>query len=230
MALNSKVKYGLLALALIGLFVAARMLPLRDWLEVFNAWVKELGVVGMVVFALVYAIAAVLMIPGSVLTLAGGAAFGLLPGFLTVIHGATLGAALAFLVSRFVARQSVENWVKGKPRFNEIDKAVAREGWKIVALTRLSPVFPFNFQNYAYGLTNVDFWHYTLATWIGMIPGTFLYVYLGTLGRTGLEAASGAERAETLELVLQVVGLVATLVVTVFVTRMARKALREAGV
>jgi len=230
MALNNRVKYGLAALVLVGLFVAARMLPLANWLEVFNAWVQELGVFGMVIFALVYAIAAGRMIPGSILTLAGGAAFGLLPGFLTVIHGATLGAALAFLVSRFVARQSVESWVKKKPRFNEIDKAVAKEGWKIVALTRLSPIFPFNFQNYAYGLTNVDFWHYTLATWIGMIPGTFLYVYFGTLGRTSLEAAAGAESAETLELVLQVIGLVATIVVTVFVTRMARRALREAGV
>lgn len=230
MGLNSKVKYGLIAVALVGLFAAARMLPVAAWLEVFNAWVKELGVVGMVLFALAYAVATVIMIPGSVLTLAAGAAFGLLPGFLTVIHGATLGAALAFLVSRFVARRSVENWIKEKRSFREIDKAVAREGWKIVALTRLSPIFPFNFQNYAYGLTNVAFWHYTLATWIGMIPGAFLYVYFGTLGRTSLEAASGAESAETLQLVLQVVGLVATLVVTVFVTRIARRALREAGV
>ena len=86
-----------------------------------------------------------------------------------------------------------------------IDKAVAKQGWKIVFLTRLSPIFPFNFQNYAYGLTSVTFWHYTLATWIGMIPGTFLYVYFGILGRSGLEAASGAESAETLKIVLQVV-------------------------
>lgn len=230
MAAKHYVKYALIAIAVIALVVAVRMLPIADWLEVFNGWVAELGVLGMVLFALVYAIATVLMIPGSLLTLAGGAVFGLVPGFVTILHGATLGAALAFLVSRFVARKRVETWIREKPSFSVIDKAVAKQGWKIVFLTRLSPIFPFNFQNYAYGLTSVRFWHYTLASWIGMIPGTFLYVYFGTLGRSGLEAASGAESAETLKIALQVVGLLATLAVTVLITRTARRALREAGV
>lgn len=230
MATKSYLKYALIALALIGFVAAARLLPIADWLEVFNGWVSELGVLGMVLFALVYAVATVLMIPGSLLTLAGGAVFGLVPGFITILHGATLGAALAFLVSRFVARKRVESWIQQKPSFNVIDKAVAKQGWKIVFLTRLSPIFPFNFQNYAYGLTSVTFRHYLLATWIGMIPGTFLYVYFGTLGRSGLEAASGAESAETLKIVLQVVGLIATLAVTILITRTAQKALREAGV
>ncbi len=188
-----------------------------------------LGVAGMVLFAFVYATATVLMVPGSLLTLAGGASFGLLPGFISVLVGATLGAAGAFLVSRHLARKRVESWIEEKPSFVAVDRAVARDGWKIVFLTRLSPLFPFNFQNYAYGLTRVSFWQYVLASFVGMIPGTFLFVYLGTLGRSGLEAASGGG-AETLRLALQVLGLLATLGVTILITRTAKRALREAGI
>ena len=209
--------------------VAARMLPLAVWLEAFNQRVVGLGLLGMVLFALLYAAATVLMVPGSLLTLAAGASFGLLPGFFAVLFGATLGAAGAFLVSRHLARKRVERWIQRKASFVAVDRAVAREGWKIVFLTRLSPVFPFNFQNYAYGLTSVSFWHYVLASWIGMIPGTFLYVYLGTLGRSGLEAASG-NAAGSYRLALQAVGLLATLGVTILITRTAKRALREAGI
>jgi len=230
MTAKNYIKYGLTAAVLIVIVVTARMLPVAEWLERFSAWVGELGAVGLVLFALAYAAATVLMIPGSVLTLAAGAVFGLLPGFVTVLHGATLGAGLAFLVSRFVARKSVERWIQQKPSFDVIDKAVAKQGWKIVFLTRLSPIFPFNFQNYAYGLTSVRFWHYVLASWIGMIPGSFLYVYFGSLGRSGLEAAAGTGSEQTLKIALQVVGLIATLAVTILITRTAKKALREAGV
>jgi uncharacterized membrane protein YdjX (TVP38/TMEM64 family) len=223
-------KLGLVVLAIIAVFALARMLSLADWLEVFNAWVQEQGAVGMVWFALAYAVATVFMLPGSLLTLAGGAAFGLLPGFVTVLLGATLGAALAFLVSRHLARRSVEGWIESKPSFTAVDRAVAEEGWKIVFLTRLSPVFPFNFQNYAYGLTRISFWHYTWASLIGMIPGAFMYVYLGTLGKSGLEAAAGADGTEGMKLALQAVGLIATVLVTVLITRTARKALKEAGI
>ncbi len=107
---------------------------------------------------------------------------------------------------------------------------MAKEGWKIVFLTRLSPIFPFNFQNYAYGLTKISFWHYTLASLVGMIPGSFMYVYIGSLGRSSLEAAAGSEGVETLQLVLQIVGLAATVLVTIFITRIAAKALKEAGI
>ncbi|HSF17538.1 MAG TPA: TVP38/TMEM64 family protein [Vicinamibacteria bacterium] len=231
MALSkTTLKYAFAILAVVGVVVAIRLLPLSRWLGIFNLWVSGLGALGMLVFALMYAVATVLMLPGSLLTLAGGATFGLLPGFVTVLFGATAGAALAFLVSRHLARNRVETWIQKKPSFDVIDKAVAKQGWKIVFLTRLSPVFPFNFQNYAYGLTSVSFVQYTLASWVGMIPGAFLYVYLGTLGRSGLEAASGAQSAETLRLVLQVVGLLATLLVTALITRSAKRALREAGV
>jgi uncharacterized membrane protein YdjX (TVP38/TMEM64 family) len=228
--LRSYVKAGIFALVIITLFVTARTLPLAGWLETFNAWVEQRGALGMVYFALAYAGATVLLVPGSLLTLAGGAVFGLVLGFATVWVGATLGAALAFLVSRHVARRSVEAWIESRPAFSAVDRAVAKEGWKIVFLTRLSPVFPFNAQNYAYGLTRVSFWNYTLASLIGMIPGTFMYVYLGTLGKSSLEAAAGADGAQGVRLALQAVGLAATVVVTVLITRSARKALKEAGI
>jgi uncharacterized membrane protein YdjX (TVP38/TMEM64 family) len=229
MSARAFLKLGAILGAAAALVLAARMLPLGPWLEAFNQRVVGLGVLGMALFAILYAAATVLLVPGSLLTLASGASFGLLPGFVTVLFGATLGAACAFLVSRHLARKRVERWIQRKPSFVAVDKAVAREGWKIVFLTRLSPVFPFNFQNYAYGLTSVSFWQYVLASSIGMIPGTFLYVYLGTLGRSGLEAASGRS-AESYRLALQAVGLLATLAVTILITRTAKRALREAGI
>ena len=207
-----------------------KTLPLADGLAVFNEAVQKLGPAGLLVYALAYALATVFLLPGSLLTLAAGAAFGLLPGFASALMGATLGLALAFLVSRHLARRRVEDWIQAKPRFSAVDRAVAKEGWKIVFLTRLSPIFPFNFQNYAYGLTRISFWHYALASAIGIIPGTFLYVYLGSVGRSGLEASAGEGEVEMLRLVLQVVGLLATGAVTVYITRIATKALKEAGI
>ena len=218
------------ALAVVAVLLWLRSLPLADWLAVFNERIQQLGPTGLLVYALAYAVATVLLLPGSLLTLAAGAAFGLLPGFASVLVGASVGAALSFLVSRYLARRRVEVWIRSKPRFSAVDRAVAKEGWKIVFLTRLSPIFPFNFQNYAYGLTRIPFWHYALSSAIGIIPGTFLYVYLGTVGRSGLEAAAGGEQVQTLRLVLQIVGLIATVVVTIYITRIATKALKEAGV
>ena len=218
------------ALAVVAVLFWLRSLPLADWLAVFNERIQQLGPTGLLVYALAYAVATVLLLPGSLLTLAAGAAFGLLPGFASVLVGASVGAALSFLVSRYLARRRVEVWIRSKPRFSAVDRAVAKEGWKIVFLTRLSPIFPFNFQNYAYGLTRIPFWHYALSSAIGIIPGTFLYVYLGTVGRSGLEAAAGGEQVQTLRLVLQIVGLLATVVVTIYITRIATKALKEAGV
>jgi len=223
-------RIGVFVLVAAALVAATRMLPLGEWLQVFSRWMQELGPAGMFLYSLVYALAVVLLVPGSILTLMAGAAFGLVPGVASVLAGATMGAALAFLISRHVARRRIESWIETKPRFSAVDEAVAREGWKIVLLTRLSPVFPFSLQNYAYGLTRVSFWQYMVASLIGMTPGTFMYVYIGFLGRSSLGAAVGSEDVETLELALQIVGLAATLLVTIFIARIAGKALKEAGV
>jgi uncharacterized membrane protein YdjX (TVP38/TMEM64 family) len=139
-----------------------------------------------------------------------------------------VGAALAFLIARFVAREKITSIAKKNESFRRIDVAIGEQGAKLVFLLRLSPLIPFNLSNYFYGLTAVKFWPYVLASWIGMLPGTLLYVYLGTVGRAGLQAASGTDAGRSPpELTLLGVGLVATVAVTIWVTRIARKALKQ---
>ena len=133
----------------------------------------------------------------------------------------TLAATAAFLIGRYLARAAVARKIAGNEKFTAVDHAVAAEGWKVVFLTRLSPVFPFTLLNYAFGLTQVKLVHYILASWIGMLPGTVMYVYLGSLA----QAASGERSRTTVEWTLYGVGLLATIGVTIFVTRIARKAL-----
>jgi uncharacterized membrane protein YdjX (TVP38/TMEM64 family) len=193
----------------------------------FAHWVDGLGVWGPVVFALGYAVATVGFIPGSLLTLAAGAIFGLGKGTVIVFFGATLGAALAFLVARYVARDAVARRIAGNARFAAIDRAVAREGLKIVTLLRLAPIFPFNLMNYGLGLTKVRFRDYVLAS-VGMIPGTFLYVYYGKALGSLAAIAGGAqiERGAGYWATFGV-GLAAALGVAVYVARLAKKALAE---
>ena len=193
----------------------------------FAAWVDQLGIWGPVVFILGYIIATVAFIPGSILTLAAGAIFGLLQGTIYVFIGATIGSTLAFLISRYVARARIERRLSGNQKFQTIDRAVGAEGLKIVFLLRLSPVFPFNLLNYGLGLTKVRLRDYLIAAF-GMLPGTFLYVYYGKLAGDVAAVAGGVkiEKGAGYWTVL-VLGLVATIVVTTIVTRIARKALKE---
>lgn len=193
----------------------------------FAEWVNGLGVWGPIVFILGYAVATVAFLPGSLLTLASGAIFGLVKGTVFSLIGATLGASASFLVARYVARRRIERKIAGNPKFAAIDKAVGREGFKIVALLRLSPAFPFNLLNYGLGLTKVRFLPY-LAACAAMLPGTLLYVYYGKAAGSLAAVASGkqAEKGAELWAVLGL-GLVATIVVTAFVTRLAGKALRQ---
>jgi uncharacterized membrane protein YdjX (TVP38/TMEM64 family) len=207
----------------IALILAAKYLHVQELLKQALDWVGRLGPWGAVIFIAVYVVATVLFIPGSVLTLGAGAVFGVAWGSVYVSIGSTLGATAAFLVGRYLARDSVARKIEGNERFATIDKAVANEGWKIVGLTRLSPVFPFTLLNYAFGLTRVKLSHYVLASWIGMMPGTLMYVYLGSLAKV----ATGERTRTTGEWALYGVGLLATVVVTVFVTRIAKKALAE---
>src|SRR5438552_12305941 len=186
---NSKSAIGrLIALlvSVIALFLAMRFLPVQQWLKSFNDWVGQMGVAGVFIFIGVYAMATVLLAPGSILTIGAGFAFGLWKGFLAVSAGATLGAALAFLVARFIARDKIEAIAKRNEKFRKIDNAIGKQGAKLIFLLRLSPVIPFNLSNYFYGLTGVKFWPYVLASWIGMMPGTFLYVYIGTVGKAAV--------------------------------------------
>jgi len=198
------------------------------YLQAFVAWVNGLGAWGPVVFVAGYVAACVAFVPGALLTIAAGVIFGLGRGVLCVFAGALLGSTAAFLVSRHLARHAVEKRVAGDPRFAAIDQAIARQGLKIVFLLRLSPVFPFNLLNYALGLTRVSLRDYLLAS-VGMIPGTLLYVYYGTaIGSLAQLAAGAPAPGGPGRTALLVVGLVATVAVTVVVTRIARAALAQA--
>ena len=224
---RARVVAGLALLALI--VVSLRLLPLADRLQRLIDYFAGLGSWGIGLYAIVYALAAILFVPGSALTIGAGVIYGLGRGFVAVSAGSTLAAAGAFLIARYLARDRVERWAARNPRFAAIDAAVGREGWKIVLLARLSPVFPFTLLNYLFGLTRVGFGPCLLASWIGMMPGTLLYVYLGFAGRAVAQAASGRVSRSPAEYAAWAVGLVATLAVTVYVTRLARRALQESA-
>lgn len=226
--MKSKWKWILAAAVLAGLFIAARMLPVAQWLRDFNDWVETLGAAGIFIYGAVYVCATVLLVPGAALTIAAGFLFGVLWGTILVSISSTLGAALAFLIGRFIARDKIEEKARQNPRFQAIDRAIGERGGKLIFLLRLSPLIPFNLSNYFYGLTAVKFWHYVLASWAGMLPGTLLYVYLGAAGKAGLAAASGVETQRgPWEIALFAIGLLATLAVTIWITKIARDALKQ---
>lgn len=197
---------------------------LRNALE----WVNGLGTVGAIAFIGIYLLATVAFFPGSILTLGAGVVFGVGLGSLYVLIGATLGATAAFLVGRYLARGWVSQKIAGNLKFRAIDEAVGREGFKIVLLTRLSPIFPFNLLNYAYGVTGVSLKDYVLAS-IGMIPGTIMYVYIGSLAGSIATLGAGTQPTNPgVQWAIRIMGFIATVAVTVYVTRIARKALAAA--
>lgn len=204
--------------------VLAVKFDIRELLRSTLAWIGNLGAWGPLLFIAIYIVASVLFIPASVLTLGAGALFGIVRGSLYVIIGATLGATAAFLVGRYLARDSVARRIEANPKFKAIDEAVGREGGKIVLLTRLSPIFPFNLLNYAFGVTKVGLRSYFVASALGMIPGTIMYVYIGSLA--GMVATGGTRARTPAEWALLAFGLLATIAVTIVITRAARSALQ----
>lgn len=210
------------AAVLSALVVAVRLLPLAAWLAELEHWVRAWGAWGALAFGAVYVVAALAFVPGSILTLAAGALFGVWWGSVIVSLASIIAAALAFLIARHLARGRIERLAERDRRFAAIDQAVREGGWKIVALLRLSPVVPFSLSNYLYGLTPVAFGPYVLASWVAMMPATVLYVSIGAAGRA---AAAGPRRPA--EWVLLGVGVAATIVATVMITRAARSRLEN---
>lgn len=208
-----------------GLLVASRFLPLGEWTERFSAWVKGQGALGVVIFMVVYILGTVLFLPGSLMTLAAGVIFGLGWGILIALTSATIGASFSFLIGRYLARDAISKRVERNEKFKAVDAAIGEQGWKIVGLLRLSPVIPFNFANYFFGITKVRFWPYALASFFGMAPGTALYVYLGYAGKATLGGAKGHRGPA--QYIFLGVGLAATIAVTIYVTRLARKKLPQ---
>ena len=190
---------------LLGLALLAAIAAAIGWRERFDAaalqaWVQGAGAAGPLLFIAVYALATVLFLPGSVITLAGGALFGPLWGTLWNLSGATLGAAMAFLIARYLGA----DWVarRAGPRLTRLNEGVAAEGWRFVAFVRLVPLFPFNLLNYALGLTRVPFGAYVLASWLFMLPGALAYTWLGYAGREALTGGEGLVRNGLIALAL----------------------------
>lgn len=223
--MNQKIlKFIAIFVVVAGAIIAAQMFGLfsqiNALLESALNWIEGLGAWGAIAFIAIYIVASVFLISGAVLTLGAGFIFGVVKGSILVSVASTLAATVSFLIGRYLARGWVSKQIEKQPRFKAIDNAVAQEGWKIVGLTRLSPVFPFVFLNYAFGVTQVSLGDYVVASWIGMMPGTVAYVYLGFLPRI---AATGS--GNTVRLILNIIGVIATIAVTWYVTKVAKKAL-----
>jgi uncharacterized membrane protein YdjX (TVP38/TMEM64 family) len=194
----------------------------HDWLGRIEQYIQGLGATGPIVAVLVYTAATVLFVPGSALSIAAGALFGLRTGFLVAFAGANLGALLAFFLARTYLRDTVVRWAEGRPKFRAFDRAVAMQGFKMVLLSRLSPAFPFTLLNYLLGLTAIGPGACVIANLLGMLPGAILYIYIGAGARDALYGLEDYQRA------IKYVGLIATLTLVVLLTLMARKALRQA--
>jgi uncharacterized membrane protein YdjX (TVP38/TMEM64 family) len=219
----------LLAFAAAGVLLIAAGRQVAAVIPRFVQHVEGLGTTGALLFIAGYTVATVAFIPGSLLTLAAGAVFGIAKGTLLVFIGATIGETAAFLIARHVARDAVSRRVRRDPRFAAIDDAIAGQGRKIVLLLRLSPVFPFNLLNYALGLTRISLRDYIVAS-IGILPGTLLYVYSGKVAGDIAAIAAGVQTPRgTGYYIVLAVGLGATIAVTVMITKIARRALQKRG-
>lgn len=209
----------------VALVLAAWRLPVAEWTVRLAGEARETGAAGVAVFFVAYVVSTVAFLPGSILTLAAGFAYGPLWGLALVSPASVTGATCAFLLGRTLLRERVARSIGASPKTRAIDAAIGREGFRLVLLLRLSPVFPFNALNYALSLTRVGTGTYVLASALGMLPGTALYVYLGSLAPAAAELSSAADTGGTLRTVFYVIGLLATLAVVVVATRAARRAL-----
>ena len=223
--MKSLIKIALLVAALVA---ASIIWPIHEWMQDLIIWVRASGAWGVVIFALVYILSVVLLIPGSILTLGAGFVYGPFWGTLLVSPVSVAAASIAFWLARGRLRPWVKQKVESNKHFDVVDQAVGQQGFKIVMLLRLSPVFPFTFLNYALGLTGVKARSYILASFIGMLPGTFLYTYLGSLVTSVSELASApSQGASQAQAIFLWGGFAVTLVVTAYVTYLARCALKE---
>lgn len=210
-----------------GMLLAVALLPIAEWLTLGVEWIQAHRTLAWIVFIATYIVATVFVVPAFILTLAAGFVFGLPVGVALVSAGSVLGASAAFLVGRFFARDWVAAKIENLPRFQALDRATRSEGFLIVFLTRLSPLFPFNLINYGLALTSVHFRDYFFASWAGMLPVTILYVYIGSVAQDLAELTSGNVQGRTAGRVLLVIGLAATLILTIIITRKATSTLSE---
>ena len=206
-------------------FLVITLLPVGRLVTKLDALLDRTGPLGMVVFVVLYVIDAVLLGPAWLFALVAGLAFGLVRGGILVWASATIGAAAAFLIARYFARHRIEKIARNNEKYEAVDRAIQRHGWKVVLLLRISPLLPYTLSSYIYGLTAVDFWHYLIATAVGILPMVAVYVSIGAAGReAALAAASGGHHSMTEWIVLGV-GLIFTIVAGVLIARAAKREL-----
>lgn len=210
-------------LAALGLFMVAALLvarqfPVLQWIETFRLWAAQFGLLGIFMYGTVFGLATILMLPCLPLTILAGFTFGMGGGMVAVYTGIAISAAFGFLFARYVARGAVAEQIERHPRFKAIDRAIAREGWKIVGLLRMCPV-PLGLTNYLYGLTAIPFWRYMAASLAGLLPPNLLLVYLGAFGKRTLDGPR-----DPLEYALGGLALVALIGVVVVLRRIAVRA------
>ena len=222
--MNRRLVFALAALAVLATLIFA---PVADWFLSLVTWIEANQAIAWPIYVAAYIVATVLLLPGSILTLAAGFVFGLPLGVALVSLSSVLGACSAFIVGRYLARDWVAARIAGIPRFNALDTAAGKDGFLIVLLVRLSPIFPFNLTNYGLGLTSVRFRDYLFGSWIGMLPGTVLYVYIGSLALDIAELAGGnVDRFDTGPWIL-IVGFIVTVLLAIVITRRATAVLRR---
>lgn len=221
-------RWGAFAVIAVSLLLVLRLLPMNEPVEAAQAWIRGLGWWGPVAFVLVYLACALVLLPCWMLTVVAGAVYGVLAGGALALFAATLAAAISFVLARHLLRDRIVHRVADSPRFQALDAAITEGGWKVVALVRLAPVFPFGVQNYLYGLTGIGFWACLGTTVWAMIPGSLLYAYVGKLTKAGATNTSGS--ADVGLWTLRIVGLVAGVVAVVYVTRLARRKLNEIAI
>jgi uncharacterized membrane protein YdjX (TVP38/TMEM64 family) len=222
-----KTKLFVAAGTIIVLATAAYFFPLVPAVEHVSAWLGGMGVAGAALFAVLIAASSLCLLPASPFVIAAAAVFGFSLGLLTSAVGIILGAASGYLLSRLFLRKDLADQLKGRPTFKAIDQAIAEEGWKIVFLLRLCPI-PFGLANYLYGLTAIPFLPYLLTSFLGAIPGMILFCQLGSAGKASLqELASGHFHKGGGEIALLVLSLAASVVLVVFLPRLARRALEK---
>jgi uncharacterized membrane protein YdjX (TVP38/TMEM64 family) len=210
------------------LFGLSRVLPLADWLAEIQQRVMHWGAWSAICYPLLYAACNVLLLPGGVLSVGGGFFFGLWWGFVIVLVGNMVGAAISFLISRIIGERWLHRRLMRHPTLKALEPAVEREGWKIILLSQLHPLFPTSLMNYLYGLTRIRFRTCMLWVAVGQAPGLFLYAYLGTLGQLGLNLVRGKSHPRSIEYFVWFGGLALSAVVLFLLGRIALKLLQEA--
>lgn len=218
---------GLIVVAIL-FTVGGHFFPLADWIALIQQRVMRLGAWSAIWYPLLYACCNVLLLPGGLLSIGGGFFFGLWWGFLIILVGNVTGAAISFVISRWFGHHWLRRRLLRNATLEALEPAVEREGWRLILLSQLHPLFPTSLLNYLYGLTTMRFRTCMLWVAIGQAPGLFLYAYVGTLGQLGLNLVRGKSHPRILEYWIWGGGLCVSAIILIALGRISLRLLQEA--